>query len=122
MLLISNTFLKTFKFKNLLNIDKSTIIKLKNKSRKSQNKKNIILKVDKTTIRFTKRNFSNFEIVKTKIDNKIKRVRKNEQIKKNITTRIEKNLTIRVEKNTTTRTTTQIKKNTTTQIKKNTTT
>ena len=76
LLSTSNTFSKKFKFENLLNIDKSTIIKSKNKSRKSQNKKNIITKVDKITIRFTKQNFSNFKIVKTKIKIKIKRVKK----------------------------------------------
>ena len=81
----SNTFSKIFEFKSLLNIIKSTIIKSKNKFRKLQNKKNIMLKINKTTIRFTKRNFSNFEIVKIKINNKIKRVRKNKQIEKNTT-------------------------------------
>ena len=123
----SNTFSKIFEFKNLLDIDESTIIKSKNKFRKSQNKKNIIIRVEKTTTRFTKRNFSNFEIVKTKIEIKAKRVKKNERNTTtnitNTTTQNEKNTTVRNEKRNTTNTTTRIEKrniiNTTTRTERN---
>ena len=125
-----NTFLKVFELESLLNINKSAIIKSKNKLRKSQNKKNIISKVDKTTTRFTKRNFSNFKIVKAKIDNKVKCVRKNERVEKSITIRVkrsstaqvEENLTTRVEENTITHTIVQIEKSTTTRVEENSTT
>ena len=115
MLLTLNTLSKISKLKNLLNIDESTIIKSKNKFRKSQNKKNVITKTNKITTQFTKRNFSNFEIVKTKIEIKIKRVKKN---KRNTTTNTT-NTTTQNKKQNITNTITRNEQNTTTRTKQN---
>ena len=97
-----------------MNIDESTIIKSKNKFRESQNKKNVITKIDKTTTRFTTRNFSSFEIVKTKIEIKIKRVKKNKRIKQNIITQNKRDttsITIRNKQNIILNTKTRTKRN-----------
>ena len=107
--------MKVFKFENLLNIDEPTIIKPKNKPRESQNKKNIITKIYKTIIRFTKRNFSNFKIVKTKIKIKVKRVKKSER---NTTTNTTNTITQNKKQNIT-NITTRNKQNTTTRTRQN---
>ena len=51
------------KFNNLLNINKFEKAKTKKKSKKLQNKKKIIIKIEKKLINFTKRYFLNFEFV-----------------------------------------------------------
>ena len=61
---------------NLLNIVEFDKIKTKERFRKSQNKKNLITKIDKKTINFTKRNFFEFEHVKRELKTKAKRVKK----------------------------------------------
>ena len=75
---------------DLLNIAKFEIAKAKEKSRESQNKKRIMTRAKKKTIKFTKRDFSEFEHVKREYEIRVKRIKKNinNQIKKNITSQI----------------------------------
>ena len=70
---------------NLLNIVELDKVKTKKQFRKSQNKKNLITKIDKKAANFTKRNFFKFEHVKRKLKIKAKRVKKNIIVNKKIT-------------------------------------
>ena len=61
---------------NLLNIKKFEKAKTKKRFKESQNKKETIIKIEKKTINFTKRDSSDFELVKRDIASRIKRVKK----------------------------------------------
>ena len=74
--LIFSSFFEVFELDDLFNIFELRIQKSKKKSRKFQNKKNLMIKIEKTTIKFTKRNFFEFEFVKQNIEITIKRVKK----------------------------------------------
>ena len=87
---------------NLLNIAEFDKTKAKKRFRKSQNKKNLITKVDKKTVNFTKRNFFKFEHVKRKLKVKTKRVKKILSLTKRLQLRkkllLRKKLSIKLQK------------------------
>ena len=62
---------------DLKNVNEFAIIKFKKKSRESKNNKNIMIAIQKKTIKSTKRDFS-FEHVETQFNNKIVKRVKNE--------------------------------------------
>ena len=69
---------------DVFDVQKLNKIKKKNKSKNSVYKKNVMTKVEKKTIKFTKRDSSNFEIVEQTFEQRKKRVKKNTKINSSI--------------------------------------
>ena len=53
---------------DVLNVNEFKVMKRKKRSRKSQNKKSLMIRIEKKTIKFTKRNLFDFEIVEKNIE------------------------------------------------------
>ena len=72
----TSSLFKNEKLDDLLNINKFEKTKTKKRSKKLQNKKKTIIKIEKKLINFTKRYSSNFKFVERDIATRIKRIKK----------------------------------------------
>ena len=65
---------------DVLDVQKFNKIKKKSKSKNSVYKKNVMTRAEKKTIKFTERDFSDFEIVEQTLEQRKKRVKKNTKV------------------------------------------
>ena len=65
---------------DVLDVQKLNKIKKKSKSKNSVYKKNVMTRAEKKTIKFTERDFSDFEIVEQTLEQRKKRVKKNTEV------------------------------------------